>query len=484
MSVPSNITDLSIVASTNSPAGSESIGISLDDYLRSHAAFIAQLYASHSSFFCPTVGGTANAITLTTSLALTAYALGQQLVFYPTANNTSGTVKANINTIGDLDIKKSVGNALVVLSVNDIVAGVPAVLQYSSGPSLVLMNPQGEGQGADIASAATLNLDTATGHIVDVTGTTTVTAITLSQGRSRLVRFTGILSLTNGANLILPSGADVTTAAGDYALFVGYAGGVVRCASYQTAPARAYKQLFLPTASVAANAMTVGINPATLDFRSATLTSSASNTRTTTTAVTLTIPSGSTLGAIAGQLTRYAILAIDNGTTFEAAIVNIAGGVNLNEEGVISTTSISGSSNSAGVVYSTTARSNVPYRVAGIVEYTQTTPGTHAAAHSLLVGAGGNALSSMSSIGYGQIWAGWGKSTGVTYYNTTGKPIYLQAQLNTSSSISITISGLTFPAVTTPVTAGAICYSGWIIPVGASYLITLNAGSANYYELK
>lgn len=93
-------------------------------------------------------------------------------------------------------------------------------------------------QGADIVCAATLNLETATGNVVDVTGATgPVTAITLSQGHWRLVRFTGAPTLTNGASLVLPGGTDITAAAGDYALFIGYAADVVRCAMYVPASA-------------------------------------------------------------------------------------------------------------------------------------------------------------------------------------------------------------------------------------------------------
>lgn len=87
-------------------------------------------------------------------------------------------------------------------------------------------------QASNVASASTIDLDAAAGNVVDVTGTTTITAITLSQGRWRVVRFTGALTLTNGASLVLPGGANITTVAGDYALFVGYAAGVVRCALY------------------------------------------------------------------------------------------------------------------------------------------------------------------------------------------------------------------------------------------------------------
>lgn len=92
-----------------------------------------------------------------------------------------------------------------------------------------------EAHGADIASASTIDLDTATGNVVDVTGTTTITAITLSEGHERTVRFTGALTLTNGASLVLLSGANITTAAGDYAIFRGYASGVVRMVAYSRA---------------------------------------------------------------------------------------------------------------------------------------------------------------------------------------------------------------------------------------------------------
>lgn len=86
--------------------------------------------------------------------------------------------------------------------------------------------------GTDVASASTIDLDAATGDCVDVTGTTTITAITLAAGRRRLVRFTGALTLTNGASLVLPGGANITTVAGDVAEFRGYAASVVRCLWY------------------------------------------------------------------------------------------------------------------------------------------------------------------------------------------------------------------------------------------------------------
>jgi hypothetical protein len=92
--------------------------------------------------------------------------------------------------------------------------------------------------GADVASASTVDLDAATGNLVDVTGTTTITAITLAEGRERTVRFAGALTLTHGSSLVLPGAANIVTAAGDYAVFRGYAAGVVRCVHYQRGAGR------------------------------------------------------------------------------------------------------------------------------------------------------------------------------------------------------------------------------------------------------
>ena len=86
-------------------------------------------------------------------------------------------------------------------------------------------------QGADIASASTINLDTSTGVYVGITGTTAITAMTLAQGQFRILKFTGALTITNGASLICPNGANITTYAGYCAMVVGEASGVVRVVS-------------------------------------------------------------------------------------------------------------------------------------------------------------------------------------------------------------------------------------------------------------
>lgn len=182
--------------------------------------------------WCGTSGGTANAQTLTPSPIITAYAAAQGFEFLPVATNTSGTVTIANSGLATRAVKKSIGGALVVLAVGDIIINIPAKV-LDDGTQYVLMNPQTYTHGADIASASTVNLDTATGDLVDVTGTTTWTAITLSEGRQCTVRHTGAQLLTNGASLVLLSAANITTAAGDISVFRGYASGVVRQVSFQ-----------------------------------------------------------------------------------------------------------------------------------------------------------------------------------------------------------------------------------------------------------
>ena len=91
-----------------------------------------------------------------------------------------------------------------------------------------------ESRATAIASAATTDIGAATAPFVHVTGTTTITALgTIQAGARRIVVFDGILTLThNGTSLILPTAANITTAAGDVATFVSEGAGNWKCVSY------------------------------------------------------------------------------------------------------------------------------------------------------------------------------------------------------------------------------------------------------------
>lgn len=173
----------------------------------------------------PTATGTANAIVVALSPIVTAYAAGMTFKFLPIATNT-GAATLNFGATA-ITIKKVGAAGLVDVALGDILSGVPAEIFYD-GTRPILMNPAEYAHGADIASAATLNLDAATGDYVYVTGTTGITAITLSEGRQVTTRFTGVLTITNSGSLIPPGSANFTTAVGDIITWRGEASGVVR----------------------------------------------------------------------------------------------------------------------------------------------------------------------------------------------------------------------------------------------------------------
>lgn len=247
------------------------------------------------------------------------------------------------------------------------------------------------------------------------------------------------------------------------------------------------------SASVGSNALTVTLNPTTLDFRSATLGDGTVNTRIVAAQITMTVSSGSTLGTISGQASRIVVLALDNAGTVELAVVNLAGGVNLDETSLISTTAEGGAggADSATAVYSTTARTSVPYRVLGFVESTQATAGTWATAPSLVSGSGGLVLAAMQSLGFGQTPQTVTRTAGVTYYNTTGKPLFLGCNINgasASASTSIQFNGVApaFNFVNAAAGTGPVSAYGCIlIPPWCSYVLSdLNVSARSSFEFR
>lgn len=408
-----------------------------------------------------------------------AFTVGRRL----RTTNTSGTIYSTISA--------SVFGALTTITVINDSGVLDSGLSTVSYGLLTSVNqsipsPVNEYQGGDVASASTINLDTVSGKIVDVTGTTPITAITLAQGRERIVRFRGILTLTNGASLPLPGGQNIITADGDLAIFRGEASSVVRCNTYILSGGRLLvvnNEVQTINASVAASALTITASRLSLDFRSATLTS---GTVTTIVGIpaNLVISSGSTLGTTNAIQSDIAVLALNNAGTIELAAANMTGGVQIDEVGVISTTAEggAGAADSATVVYSTTARSNLAYRVLGIIRSTQATAGTWATAPSLIQGSGGNALTAMNSLGYGQTWQGVTRNGSTTYYNTTGKAIFL-FMVSGNANITVTIGGLALQVF--GVGAAAPTFpSSFIIPPGVSYSYTTSGATPAVYELR
>lgn len=366
MPVPSSISDLSSTASSNYPSGSESIGTSLDDYLRAHASIIKQVSDAKA--------------------------------------DTSHT-----HTASNITDSTSAGRTLLT-------AADAAAQRTALG----------------LTSAATAIIGTSANNLVQLDGSAKLPAV-------------------------------------DGSLLTGITA----------------KQIQPITASVAANALTITLNPTTLDFRSSTFGSGTVNTRNVSSPVSVTVSSGSTLGTVSGQLNRLVVIAIDNAGTVELAVANIAGGVQLDETTLISTTAEggAGAADSATAIYSTTSRTSVPYRVVGFVESTQATAGTWATSPSTIQGAGGLVLAGMNSLGYGQTWQNvtGSRSVGTTYYNTTGKPILVFISGNSTAFSAMTVAGVSFPFTTNTSDVGA---GTFLIPAGSSYVVSNMSIVTNWNELR
>lgn len=138
--------------------------------------------------------------------------------------------------------------------------------------------------------------------------------------------------------------------------------------------------------SVSANALTLAVktlngdNPSAFDpvifvFRNSTLANGDYNVYRVTAALSIVVTSTATLGHVSARDQQIILYAIDNAGTIELAVAT-----KLFDQSarLVSTTIMNGSSTSAAVMYSTTARTSVPwYPIARCVS-NQTTAGTWA----------------------------------------------------------------------------------------------------------
>lgn len=87
----------------------------------------------------------------------------------------------------------------------------------------------------DLASAATCDVGAVNSLFLRITGTTTIMSLGTNYTGPRLIRFAAALTLThNASSLVLPGGANITTAAGDTCIATPISGGWV-INSYQRA---------------------------------------------------------------------------------------------------------------------------------------------------------------------------------------------------------------------------------------------------------
>jgi hypothetical protein len=114
-----------------------------------------------------------------------------------------------------------------------------------------------------VASAATTDLNTATGNYVPISGTTTITSFgsAAPTGTLRILKFAGALTLTHGASaIVLPGAINFVTRANDIVAFVHEGSGLWRCIDLVRADGSTLAQ-FLQFPAVFDNGSTPGATP-------------------------------------------------------------------------------------------------------------------------------------------------------------------------------------------------------------------------------
>lgn len=161
------------------------------------------------------------------------YLVGRRVKCYD-ASTYYGTITASSYSAPDTTITVGLDSGSLTASLSSVALAILAPTNKSIPSTLGF-------KGADVASASTTDLSVTTGDFVDITGTTTITALgTASAGVERTVRFTGALTLThNGTSLILPGSANISTANGDTAIFRSLGSGNWVCINYSVAAAPA-----------------------------------------------------------------------------------------------------------------------------------------------------------------------------------------------------------------------------------------------------
>lgn len=141
-------------------------------------------------------------------------------------------------------------------------------------------------------------------------------------------------------------------------------------------PSVAGSALTLTLKTASGNVPSTGV-PLPIAFRSATLSSGALNIRQATAATSVVVSSGSTLGSTDGVDNLLYVYFIDNAGTVELGISS----ANFGTDFIGSSTAEggAGAADDPGVIYSTTARTNVAMKLAAILRSNQTTSGTWAA---------------------------------------------------------------------------------------------------------
>jgi hypothetical protein len=164
-------TSFSQTDGSNDPAGSAAPN-TIDNNIREIKGAVTREW-NHRSYTV-TAGGTADAKTLTYSVAPDAYRNGQCYAFIANTTNT-GTCTLNVNSLGAKTIKRVVAGTLTALSASDMVAGMRVEVAYNAADDSFTWVNFGNVSAASATVAGVVELAT---DAETQTGTATDRAIT------------------------------------------------------------------------------------------------------------------------------------------------------------------------------------------------------------------------------------------------------------------------------------------------------------------
>lgn len=326
---------------------------------RTDAATLATIQDG-TGVYVGTVGGTANAITLTPSPAITALVAGQAFYWIASGANT-GAVTLQVSGLASPPAVTK--NGTTALVTGDIPSGALIGARYDGTRFQLITTGAASAPGGPFVdtSPVVVGSGDATKKIrFEVDGLTTATTRVITVPDSDITLSTSII--TTAPRILENAGLSIALAANAVTIALKGADGND------------------PSAS---NAVGIG-------FRSATITTGQASKVSVVAALSTVISSGSTGGTISAQASRIWIGALLTGGAAELCWFQALSGTSIapiNEGGLISTTAEggAGAADSAQTWYSTTARASVPVTILGYFDSTQTTAGTWAQAITSLI---------------------------------------------------------------------------------------------------
>lgn len=436
-----------------------------------------------TTYFVGNAGGTANALTATLSsgtivdgFTIVVDALFANTATNPTMNLTIGGTAQGAKVIVGRDgvspiaigAIKGAGDRLI-LSYSTSGAGAWVLLNETESSAIYSV--------AMVGNSATVTVDPAKNAIIDITGSLSAQgAVTITLARSGQSFLAAFDNATSGGypvvvntNWTIPFGRSIWYYNHNTSTFEFISSSAVQA------------QIQSIAATVSANALTATTAATVLDFRSATLTSGTVISQVAVPALTLTVPSGATLGTVSGQAARLILLVAYNNGSPVLCVSNLAGGLKLDETNLISPTAISAGATSSTVIYSASAvAANSPYRVIGMVDITEATAGTWATAPTTVQGAGGGSgIAGSAKFGATPQLVTGSRAVNTTYYNPSGAFLVFSAvsSSGTNTYFYALVNGVMFGSAGAYNGASGSAAVFAIVPPFGSYSV-VQAGTA------